>query len=374
MVLTEPHGDGSQASATLLCLGTGERLGEVRSGENDERFGLAGAYSTQLSSEKPRLLAIVIGGKLPDGQAEVRVYEADRMQVAQRILICASSQVIAPSVAFVRDLDDDNWPDIVVGLPETDTGGGAQVGRVMALSSRAGNVLWSHDGHVPFERFGASVLSIPQAATSTADAIIVATRAESTHGPTAVDALYALSSRDGNEQRKWSPHRQDLAFGRSVALWWQGPIDGGYPAMAIGSPSRTFATVTQSVIYIKTSDAPTEFVSRQCDGGDEFGASVAILCDLNGARFVVIGAPGQALSRGEVTIFDFRTGAERFRLSGQEGTYRFGRSVIATKDIDGDEVQDLLIQGYASEGGAVTVEARGSIDPNQSMWTWKSSR
>lgn len=83
--------------------------------------------------------------------------------------------------------------------------------------------------------------------------------------------------------------------------------------------------------------------------GSEFGRSMAAIRDIDGdgAEELVVGDPG----RGRVTVHSGRTGAILMTLQGDLGGDRFGASVAAAGDVDGDGVRDIAVGAPMAQGG-----------------------
>ena len=86
----------------------------------------------------------------------------------------------------------------------------------------------------------------------------------------------------------------------------------------------------------------------------QFGFSVASVGDTNndGVNDVLIGAPGEQLNRGAAYLYDGATGALRFPYTGQAAGDRFGHAVAGAGRINTDQKDDFVICApNASVGG-----------------------
>ncbi|MCB9898905.1 MAG: FG-GAP repeat protein [Planctomycetes bacterium] len=156
------------------------------------------------------------------------------------------------------------------------------------------------------------------------------------------------------------------AFGSALAFL--GDLDGdGAPELAVGEPD----TVDGGTLHVLTLDTDGSVLAsrvvRSDDGlpatldeGDQFGASVAVLGDLNGDEIpeLVVGAPGDddglGTNSGAVWVLFLDEGGlvvVASKISDTQGNFaaqlgvadRFGTSVAGLGDLDGDGIPDLAV-------------------------------
>ncbi|MCA9323075.1 MAG: FG-GAP repeat protein, partial [Planctomycetes bacterium] len=152
------------------------------------------------------------------------------------------------------------------------------------------------------------------------------------------------------------------AMGAAVA--GLGDVDGdGVADILVGLPGADGGGVDagQARVY----SGATAGLLRSVDGlaaGDRFGTTVAALGDLDGdgvAEYAVSAPYSDGLTGlsdvGEVWIFSGSNGALMTRLSGAQSNDDFGRSMADVGDLDGDGIPDFVIgvPGFDFMGGDV---------------------
>lgn len=125
---------------------------------------------------------------------------------------------------------------------------------------------------------------------------------------------------------------------------------------------RAAAVIVEAILFLTvlTSSVLAHEVISILDnpngiGEGRFGSAIDHVGDIDGDEFpdIVIGAPGQSVggrnAQGQVYIF---SGATGFSIRTLDSPYlwhdaNFGQSVLATGDLDGDQVSEIAIEGPA---------------------------
>jgi hypothetical protein len=161
------------------------------------------------------------------------------------------------------DLDGDGVPDYALAAPHRDTDG-ALAGRISAFSGASGAPLWSRSGS-PGSRMGSAAALVP----------------------------------DVNGD------------GRSELL--------------VGAPS--WRNASGRAYLFSGADGKTLFTMHAGENGDQFGAAVASIGDIDddGRPELAVGAPGAAGGAGRVTVYD--SGGRKLFEVEHEGSSAFGRAL-----------------------------------------------
>lgn len=113
--------------------------------------------------------------------------------------------------------------------------------------------------------------------------------------------------------------------------------------------------IALAVPALAQSHAATVLLDTVGATGDHMGAAVAQLGDVDGdsrADFAIghVGANGW---RGQVSVYSGARGVELYRLDGVAAGDRFGHSIAALPDIDGDGVDDFVVGAPFAQGSAL---------------------
>ncbi|KAA3611905.1 MAG: hypothetical protein DWQ01_07420 [Planctomycetota bacterium] len=139
-----------------------------------------------------------------------------------------------------------------------------------------------------------------------------------------------------------------------------------FPDLIFGASLAVHPTLGESRgrVYVHSGDPNTSFsLIRQVEGqssNERFGASLAVLDDLDGdgRRELAVGAPRASwswLESGAVYVFS-GSGGLLYRLEGDQAEAKFGQTLAALDDVDGDGFSDLLV-GAPNQDVAGVLEA-----------------
>ena len=156
---------------------------------------------------------------------------------------------------------------------------------------------------------------------------------------------------------------QGDSLGTSVAS--AGDVNGdGYPDIIVGAPYSPNGTMKGAAyLYLGTTEGLAEQSAWSAVGDqdyNQFGASVAFAGDVNGDGYddVLVGAPREGF--GKVYLYlGSETGlsqAPAWMGQGESGFGRFGASVAAAGDVNGDGFDDVII---GAPGDPLSMEVQG---------------
>lgn len=247
------------------------------------------------------------------------------------------------SLARAADLDGDGKRDLALSMPGA-TGRAGEAccddhpsGRVRIYSTRDGALLRTIESPNvgKLDQFG---WELADAGDCDGDGV-----ADLLIGAPNVDRAYLYSGKDSHLLREFAAERGDGAFGWSVC----GAVDldgDGVPDLAVGAPQwkrRGFVEVFsgRDGTRLRIPEG-----NEHAHGG-RFGASLSMLGDVDGDRRaeLLVGADNE--SYGHVHAYTGVTSDSIFDLSFEDGfsTSRFGTSVAACGDLDGDDSADFFV-------------------------------
>jgi hypothetical protein len=102
-------------------------------------------------------------------------------------------------VASPDDIDDDGTRDFVASSVGGPTDGVAEAGRVHAISSETGNVIWSIAGDVPQQKLGHVIAAAPDYDRDGVKDLVVGAPGAAPKGRRGAGAAYVISGADGSE-------------------------------------------------------------------------------------------------------------------------------------------------------------------------------
>ncbi|MCA9772771.1 MAG: FG-GAP repeat protein, partial [Myxococcales bacterium] len=157
------------------------------------------------------------------------------------------------SVAGSEDIDGDSVPDILAGAPNFSGGAGFVSGKAYAFSGATGAEIFSIQGEAPEDSLGLPVSDVPDLDGDAVPDMLVAARFHD--GPGGADAgrVYALSGATGAVLYTLDGASPGAEFGR--ALSGAGDVDGdGLGDFVVGEVGRAtvFSGATGAPIFART--------------------------------------------------------------------------------------------------------------------------
>ena len=283
---------------------------------------------------------------------EGRVYSGLDGSLLQSYLLPRS----AGACAAIGDVDGDGHPDYAFGSSSDDLGHGfGQFGSVTLFSGNTGTQLYKLVGENTTDQLGASLASTEDLdGDGRPELLAGATRSRTTFGHE-VGRVRVYSGATGALFFSFPGSARGEQFGYSLAAvgdvngdGWEDHIVGA-PCGASGcsAPGKAYVFSLQWGGFLHVLDGPV--------GARRFGASVGAAGDVDGDGLddVIVGAPGGTLQSSWIY-----SGKDGSLLYAQRGFGEYGRSVTGIGDVDGDGapewiVADRLDDSVGTDAGAV---------------------
>jgi hypothetical protein len=273
------------------------------------------------------------------------------------------------SLAAAGDVNGDGYADLIVGAPRNDTNG-SNAGRSYLYT----NSLTGTD--IPDEFFtgnsndqlGLSVSNVGDVNGDGYDDFIIGASYNDAGGTNAGAAYIYFGGTIVNnvaDVTLLGANTED-SFGYSVSA--AGDVNGdGYDDVIVGAPFFDFLTLTtvgRAYIFYGGSsmDNTADVILTGVGDGDHFGYSVSRAGDVNGDGYgdIIVGSPfsdNGGTNAGRAYIYfgglSMNNIADVIR-NGESAEDRFGNSVSAAGDVNGDGFDDVIIGAWLNDAGGTT--------------------
>jgi hypothetical protein len=240
------------------------------------------------------------------------------------------------SVSGAGDVNNDGFPDVIVGAYVDDPDGKQDAGSAHVYSGIDGSELHHFKGQLARDYFGCSVSGASDVNNDGFADVIV--------GASGIDSAYVFSGKNGSLLFQFQGHIVGTA----------GDIDNdGYADVIVGDPdddpngwinagsARVYSGSNGSVLRHFTGDSDSDW--------DSFGCSVDGAGDINndGYADVIVGAEGDsqlAGRAGSAYVYSGKDGSFLFPpLHGESALDSFGHAVSGAGDVDNDGYADVII-------------------------------
>ncbi len=248
--------DGMRRSGQLWLLGLRDGSRRVVPPAPGQRFSHLSALASLGDVDGDGAPEIVVGCEAPVptsgkdlGYAAVVSVESGRVWL--RVGAPSASPGFGAAVANVGDWDRDGLDDFAVGSP------GAATPRVSSttpcgvhvFSSATGSVLWSRQGAVPDDGFGASLLGGADLDRDGYPDVVVGSPESGAAGVRRAGAVMALSGRDRGVL--WVRHGQREGGVLGYSLTWSSDLDGdGVRDLLAGAPGDVGEAARSCVVAL----------------------------------------------------------------------------------------------------------------------------
>ena len=286
------------------------------------------------------------------------------------------------SVAGVGDLNEDGTPDVAVGAPSENSATQSGVGRAYNFSGKTGGPLLdtlTSPEPAAQGNFGFSLAPIADINNDDVPDVVVGAPGERVGGEE-LGRVHLYSGATGARVRSFNAFDEGVLLGRSfdygaaVAVFGDAN-DDDVPDLVVGAPGWSilssaigggFHTPGRAFLVDGLDGSRIEdYVAPNLEVDGSFGASLAVLSDINGDGLpeVAVGAPsdrsGQVLA-GRVYVFNGATGAQLYGISSPNSinSGNFGGQVAAIEDLNGDTFADIVVTADNEKSGTLASTGR----------------
>lgn len=288
---------GSSSGSVRVWSGkTGTVMFTVNGAGADDVFGTTLAAAGDVNADGFRDILVGAPGVDTNGFASgaVRIISGVNGAVLYTFNGVATSDYFGTSVAGLGDVNNDGFADVAVGAPYADPSGAAS-GQVRVFSGKTGAVLYTLNGSVAADNFGAALANAGDVNNDGTDDVIV------------------------------------------------GAPYGDGPAAESGL-AKVFNGKNGALLLTLTGDSAT----------DLFGSSVGSAGDVDADGFgdVIVGSIWDdisGISSGSAKVFSGKHGLQIFTFSGDVAQQQFGAQVSTAGDVNNDGFGDMLISAYLDD-------------------------
>lgn len=254
------------------------------------------------------------------------------------------NSALGTSLSQLGDINADGVPDFVAGDPMFSIGSFTFEGGFWVYSGADGSVLfWEHG--TPNSFFGQSIVRLGDMDFDGLPEFAVSAPAEGAGG-----AVHIYSPGTQSIFRTIPSPSPNASFGSSLASG--GDFDGDVFTDLIVGADRFDGSAGNDIGAVYLMSIMHGTVIRRIDGWDSlngFGASVALMGDLNGdgtpdlAASAPFAKRGANLAIGAVEFLSGSDGSQISRVTGNAPNENFGTDIASVGDQDGDGTIDLLV-------------------------------
>lgn len=261
------------------------------------------------------------------------------------------------AVLDLADVNGDGHADLILGLPTAAGTNGPWSGRVVVRSGRHGGILFEATGLATGDRFGSAVSDAGDTDGDGLRDVAVGAPFDDRAGADA-GSVTILSGRDGSVLRTLLGALPGLNFGSAVDGGLDASGDGR-PDIVVGAPLANFNGTQSGSVYLFSGANGAQLARFDGSGAsDFFGFAAALLGDLDGdLRSEVGGGAPQSFTTkiGYVRVHASGSGAVLHRWNGDGAPDQLGWALASAGDADNDGVADVIacLYGRSTAVGAI---------------------
>jgi hypothetical protein len=271
------------------------------------------------------------------------------------------------SVGGAGDVNDDGYPDAIVGAPDNDPSGISGAGSAYVHSGKDGALLWAVHGTQVGESFGTSVAGVADLNHDGFDDFAVgAPGFDNAVMVMNVGAVHVYSGKTGTKMFAFAGTQTGDLYGASVDGCgdWSGD---GTPDIVVGVPAYDetifgvpHADTGRAVIISGTVPSSIIHTFNGVDDGENFGWSVAGAgdWDADGFQDIVVGSPFSPTSvalGGKARVYSGKLKSLLFTAQGTVTGGSLGIGVGGAGDVNNDGKDDIVAGAYGESGNAGAV-------------------
>lgn len=283
--------------------------------EDNEQFGFAVSGAGDVNRDG--FADVIIGARLNGaaGQFAGRAYVHSGQTGFELYRFSGerAGDFFGAAVADAGDINNDGFPDMIIGAPQHDVSALKEnAGRAYLFSGKDGAILFIFDGETEGDQFGWSVAGAGDVNADGYDDVIVGAKLHDAWGVD-IGRAYVFSGRDGS--LLWVFQGEDIGERLGWSVDGAGDINqDGYDDVLVGAPNNDRGGANAGRVYIYSGKTATLLYALDGEApNDWFGFSVAGKGDLNGDDIpdIVVGAPRHNPTEsffGKVYVFFGSTG------------------------------------------------------------------
>jgi len=266
------------------------------------------------------------------------------------------------SVSAAGDVNADGFDDLIVGSPGRTVSGHVESGRAFVISGADGDRIYSlslNTSSSALAHFGESVSGAGDVNNDGFPDLIVGAHWADPGGLSDAGSAYVYSGVDGSILYQWDGGSSGDSFGKSVS--GAGDVNGdGFADLIVGAFNASPGGITRagSAHVYSGADGSQLFKWDGESEKDEFAYSVSGAGDVNGDGFadLIVGAfnanPGSLTRAGSAYVYSGANGSLLLQWDGDRQDDQLGFSVAGAGDVDGDGFDDLIFGArYTDPGG-----------------------